>query len=363
MDAFDFNNVCEDVQPFILQHFTGKDFMNMTEVSTAWNQQFEGKVAVKTHVNATKLLGSLKIRKDSHKVREIFMRLDERNRINVATTFAETVEKLTIQANEIGWCPLNKIQFPQLKILELNIDSTATLMSHCQWIVEINAEQIEELKFSISGLDEYDGYETRRFLEILADNIAGMKSLKTLDLSDCDYNVIYDMWKYGGICWPKLEVFKSEVIDFFDFFMGSLKTAVVIGTLCTFNIRDFLSKYKELETLEFDHCSQGFNVVFRVEEFKVNKKVKNLSAKKASDSESDLAIFKQLLAALPDLENLYVAKLTKDLMEFIAANNRKLKQLKFCEIEDGTVEKFEEMRRQGQKEVNLDMQLVQEIYE
>jgi hypothetical protein len=134
LDPFYFDHICEDVQPFILQHFTGKDFLNMTEVSTTWDKQFECKLAEETRVNAMKMLKSLKIRKESPRFKEVFVKLDDENTINAATTFAKTVEKLTINANDNSWCFRSRkiTRFPQLKFLNLQIDSMDTLLGQCQ---------------------------------------------------------------------------------------------------------------------------------------------------------------------------------------------------------------------------------------
>jgi hypothetical protein len=263
--------------------------------------------------------------------------------------FAETVEKLTIKAGEDGYSPRDKLitQFPQLKVLHLKINSIDTIMLQGQWIADIDAENIEELKLSIRS----DERATHCLLKVLADMIGNMKTLKILDLSDCAYDVASYMLEYGQFCLPNLEVLKTEVIDYFDAFKKSLKTAVVIGNISESCINDFLSQYIKVESLEFESCLYDPNCSH---EFKVNKKIKNLSLKT-----SDYLV-NALLVALPELETLYVPSLTKNLMKFVADKNRKLKQVKFSEIEDGTMEKFEEMQRQGQKEVNLDIKLIQE---
>jgi hypothetical protein len=336
----------------------------MSEVSTAWNQQFEGEVAETTRVNAVKLLINSKIRKDSPKLKEVFVELDDENKINVATTFAQTVEKLTIKAKESKLGVSDEIQFPQLKVLDLQIDSLETLMNQCRWIVGINAEQIEEVKLSIPAFEEYDDEDIQYFHEDLARKIGTMKSLKVLDLSDCVFDDVFHMWENVEFCLPNLEVLKTDDVNLFDNFKKSLKTAIVAGEISDLKIAKFLSKFEQLETLDLEY--RLWYKPKRVQGFEVNKKIKNLWLK-FTISDFKRAAFndhlKKLLAALPDLETLYVDKLSKEVMEFIAANNRKLKQLKFREIECGTKEKFEKMRRQGQKEVNLDMQLVQEIYE
>jgi hypothetical protein len=87
------------------------------------------------------------------------------------------------------------------------------------------------LKLSLPCFEENGGEEIRHFLQVLARKIGNMKSLQILDLSDCTYE---------QFCLPNLEVFKMEVIDYFDSFKKSLKTAVVIGGISDFYINEFL---------------------------------------------------------------------------------------------------------------------------
>jgi hypothetical protein len=168
---------------------------------------------------------------------------------------------------------------------------------------------------------------------------------------------------------PKFELVHLKSSELFNFLYGyeSLKTLVSFDGFSERSIRNILVSCKKLETLEIENTNWGRMSFWDEPEsdeefigtFAANKMIKNLSLKNDQlDKLHFIDSAEKLLAALPELETFFITKLSTDLMMFVAANNLKVKQVKYSSIDDRTLEKYEEMC-QGDGNVNRDIKFIQ----
>jgi hypothetical protein len=364
----DFSNICEDVQPLILQHFTTKNLLQMSEVSKAWNNQLEGKISEKTCVNGLKLLDKdfalqiFKVNKESQKFKQVSFKLGTESE-KVVGVFTGTVENLKIKVNFTG--AENVVRFPKLKVLELEIVSLRKMKETYSWLNDIEARKVQELKLSIR--DDLRTSSVATFLNGLAKLITNMQNLKKLDLSGYSrYTVdrIFNRNRRPVVPKFELECLKSPGFLDFSYSYESLKTLMLLDGFSEQKIREILEMFEKLETLEVENCMREWRLWPQsFQPFPVNTMIKNLSLELevVYDPPPALVFFElatKLLTAVPELETFYVTELTTNLMMFAAANNFKLKQMKYESIEEGTLEKYEEMC-QGEGVVNRDIKFIQ----
>jgi hypothetical protein len=365
LDPLDCNNICEDVQRFVLQHFTASDFLKISEVCKKWNKQFEGKVLEKTRISGSKMFNNIKTSMKSPKFKQVSLNLDSESGHVFASLFANKVENLAITIENCN--KLSLIKFPQVKVLDLKVDSFQVMMDVYPWITNIETKRIEELKLTIA--DDLGFAKVAFFLRSVANFISRMRSLKKLDLSGCEPETNKKIFGAYGGSRPKfkLEYLKTYSYCYNIYCYDSLKTLVSMDGFRKDMIANILLSYKQLETLEFENCEVEVYYYPDSDDeadnggFEVNTMIKNLSLKFVVCDEFNPPPFtllaKKLLAAVPEIETFYVTELTKDLMMFVAANNLKVKQMKYGSIEEGTLEKYEEMC-QGGGVVNRDVKFI-----
>jgi hypothetical protein len=342
----------------------------MSEVSKAWNNQLEGKISEKTCVNGSKLLFDLqtfKLNKESQRFKQVSFELDDESE-KIVGVFAGTIENLKIKVNKMETVR-DVVNFPKLKVLELEIDSLQTMKDLHSWVNNIEAGKVRELKVSIKDNLETTGSST--FLNGLAKFVSNMRRLKKLDLSGCNSKTVERIFCRSRFPKPKFELDYLKSPTLFNYVYGydSLKTLVSLDGFSERGIREILQRCQKLETLEIKNCKGGYRCgrgIFyggqRVFEgtFDANTKIKHLSLK--FDVYLDPPVFlgcaKKLLTAVPELETFYVTKLSTDLMMFVAGNSLKLKQMKYESIEEETLGKYEEMC-QGEGVVNRDIKFIQ----
>lgn len=342
----------------VMQHFSGKDFLVMSEVSKSWNKRVKAGIDDKTILNLTKKLSEIDdikaVTREEQTSKAISMDREAFSRIG-ASLFADTIESLIITDEE----PENQlVNFPKLKKLEFYVTRHNETFS---WISQLRLEGLEELKIS-SDCDS--DFEEGNHDRLFCDDYEGcanvwfrffnsMKNLKHLDLDNCCAKIILRMLNQAEI---QLETLRCQKIkSFHPKFFEKLKTLTLDDEFPPSNVFGAL---KELTTLELhDFIVESFNEAGRP--LPVNKSIKKLSISFDIDVAFDMdglnAALKIILKACPSLETFFITHLTSEVMRFISCTNLKLKSLKFDEIEGGTLEEYEQMRQGINREIQFNI--------
>jgi hypothetical protein len=348
MDPFDSEILHEDVHPYIAQHFNGKDLLTMSEVSTSWNEFAEGKkigdkVRLKIDMGAMQTGNFKTIAGDPRTYKDVSVDVGNTASSAALWIFADTVEKLKVSVMKHE---ANK-DFPKLKVLDL------TLHDDTHWILKSQMDQLEELKLTLKYEVDYEPdnyFNAKAFL-------ARLKNLKRLDLFDCNDR---SMEIYVPEPLFQLEYYKGCLDDNREFLYsqrGSLQTVKIFRNYKLI-VQDLFSDYPMLTTLEVLDVWDAEWIDDEDEniEIAINTTIKSLKLQFRRDQPVDVSC-REILLALPELESLDIEKLSTQIMELIALNLLKLKELKCDIIEDGAWERYEEMKREGVEGMNMRIQL------
>jgi hypothetical protein len=362
MNPFDSEILHEEVHPCIAQHFTGRDLLTMSEVSTSWNEfaeskKFRDKIRLKIDMHAMKIENFKTITSSSRTFKDVSVDAGNAGSSAVLWTVADTAEKMKVNITDNNENSKGR-DFPNLKSLDLIVDDDDS------WILRSKMEQLEELKLTLNygGDWVWDGYES--VFEVDFRNahhfLSGLKSLKRLDVLGCHDSFISKFEHYR----PQFQLkhFKGDInynMVFLKKQRESLESFSSDRNHKSF-VRDLLSEFPKLITLELTRCHNWMNWNDAGEPVNiilpVNTTIKSLKLQFNRDQPVPVSV-KEMLLALPELESLEIEKLTTETMELIALNLHKLKELKYNSIENRAWKRYEEMKRDGVKGMNTGIQL------
>jgi hypothetical protein len=356
MDPFDSEVLHEDVHRYIAQHFSGKDLLTMSEVSISWNEFAENKIGDKVRLNFNSDSISTRdfkiIASSSRNYKDVSVDVGETVSCVALCLTADTAEKLNVDFTDSdNDNDNNGRDFSKLKSLDLTLDNSG------HWILQSKMEQLEELKLALN-FDSYESANDGRFIYDSAHEfLSRLKNLKRLDVSDCDDEFLHYFHDHRLF---KLEYFKGDINYNMQFVNAQRKSLQSLSSnLCRYELQDLLSKFPKLTTLEFTQCcDKDWDRHRRFANFilPVNTTIKILKLQFMRNQLVNVCC-RELLLALPELESLDIKRLTTDMMELIALDLLKLKELKSDSVEDGAWERYEEMKREGIKEVNSEIKL------
>jgi hypothetical protein len=353
---------------YIAQHLTGKDLLAMSEVSTAWNQFAESnkigeKVRLKFNADALSVEDFKIIAYSSRNYKDVSMKAESEASSSALWIFADTAEKLSVNITDKRSSEFSK-DFPMLKSLEV----TSNPYQQNAWIFDLTMDRLEDLKYTVD--------EESRCHENFHIFLGKQKNLKRLDLSDSDYEFGYCDYKFiHQDCRPtfQLEYLKAHVDSLSKEFLDSQRESLRTLSDCSTggDVRSFLSEYPNLSTLELPtlESSAWLNDVNENKtSLPINTTIQNLVLHSVNywkyyREEFFLPFkrFQEIILSLPELVSLKIEKVTIEMMEFIALNLQKLKELKFSIDEDGAWDRYEKMKR-GVKGINSEIQLVVESH-
>jgi hypothetical protein len=342
MDPFDSKTLHEDVYCYITQHLDGKDVLAISEVSTTWNQIAENKIGDKVHLKLD--LDSMKakdfstITQTSRAYKKVSLASNNNGRVNVIcelSTHAEEMEISVIHREE-------QESFPNLKILDLNV-----AVNEDSWILKSNMNQLEKLKLNVqcSIGTENDPSHVHGFL-------AKLENLKHFELSGCNLSILETL----NVPAPfQLEYLRAP-LTFNTVFMDSqrqnLQTLVISQNCCKTRFHQILVEFPDLKNLEAELCDCTWILDDEDGPIPVNSTIKELKLRNVGDDE----FLQYLLPSLPALVSLEITWLSIELIEFIAQNLHQLEKLTYQELDEGTLERYEEMKNEEIEGVNKNIQ-------
>jgi hypothetical protein len=344
----------EDVHPYIAQHLTGKDLLAMSEVSKSWNKFTYNHIGDKVRLNFNSDSISTEdfkiIVSSSRSYKDVSVNVGENVSCVALCLTADTAEKLEVDFTD-SYDSSNGRDFPKLKILDLTVSDAK------HWILKSTMEQLEDLKLTLN-FDRYKKDFNRKHSYGSAHGfLSRLENLKRLDISDSDdefLNYLDENLQF------KLEYFKGDInfnMHLVELQRESLQS--LSSEQCRYELRDLLTQYPKLTTLEFTQCcDKDWDRSSSVRNFKlpVNTTIKSLKLQ-FKGNESTEVCCREMLLALPELESLDIEKLSLETMEFIALNLLKLKELKCDTVEGGAWERYEELMQDGVEVMNSEIQL------
>lgn len=336
MDPFNSEVLHEHVHRYIAQHFSGKDFLTMSEVLTSWNEfakskTIENKVRLKLDLNEMNDKDFTIVEKSSRNYKEVSIESNDEACDDALCKLDDSVEKLTVIIKKT----LAPKHFKGLKILDLTI-----MPGQDSWILHSRMDQLEELKLTVNDA-EYS-HEHNAVLKFLS----RLTNLKRLDVSeDMEIRDFLDAPTF------RLEHLKAVVsfdTPFLETQQGTLQTVISLGCSSKSDVLKFISKFPKLTTLEVECCSCRWNEN-EDEEPHINTTITNLSLKFFTFSP-------EILLTVPALEMFHVDQLSTELMEFIALNMLVLKELSYTEVEEGALERYEKIKTERVERMNAEIQ-------
>jgi hypothetical protein len=139
----------------------------------------------------------------------------------------------------------------------------------------------------------------------------------------------------------------------------TLETFIRLNNTDTHELRQLLTEFPKLRKLEAA-CAAFVNFGHQQNDLvlPINTTIKELNLKcwDFEDDENHHSIHQEVLTAVPRLELLEIDQLPMELMEFIALNLKSLKKLKYTEVEDGALERYEAMKIDEIQGLNRDIE-------
>jgi hypothetical protein len=379
LDPFNSELLHEHVYCNIIQHFTCKDLLKMSEVSTSWNEIADKRIAdkvrftLKLHLLTAKDLKIL--RESSRAYKTVKMELVVNERYDAFWSWTGDLRNFGWGDNEDcedfeSYC--NKFANLQKQLENLPV------IDYDSWLKNNgNLDKIEDFTLNLDyGEQEYeDLYEfyyddTHRALHSF---IAKQKHLKRLDLGDTHPSFLKH---YGEKPSFKLESLKGDLYHHCYLQKTQRKS---LRTICDnftsegeFTVHRYLKMFPQLTKLEMKKASDylgdnrsdsdDYEFIHEDPTLRINMKIKDLKIRDFEHFPHDFyphgLYSSTILAALPALDTLNIGRLTLRLMEFIAQNLQVLKILRYETVEDGTLERYEEMKQEEVEGTNTNIECV-----
>jgi hypothetical protein len=391
-DPFDAEIVVSDVHEMIMQHFGGKDLIQMSEVSPAWCDQVEGKVSEKVELRCTangKQVASIynEILLSARSYKNISIQwVASLKPFKVLERFAPCLENLEINGSNDASIPFPFIfiEFPRLKCLKLdNVSLTVEKwIIQCLWAANI---QLEELHVLVPGHSDRSSFrDTMRF-------ILTQRNLKRLtisgDFDDDDYDYIGELDMTSLINEIGEENIGLGNVEEFDYHWANPELYYSAGPDLS-NAMEMMNFMPNLRHLKLRKISFASEAQFILDETEfphlvsiafdnsllldddvidvINTKIKKLEFEHCYNK------LKPLLLSLKGLKEIkfngrwinhidnfydYANDWTKELMEFAAVNMEKLEVIRTDENCEEAEQHYEQMK--GEREdINKNIRFV-----
>ncbi|KAG5684723.1 hypothetical protein PVAND_013937 [Polypedilum vanderplanki] len=347
------NNFPVELSELIFQHLSAKNLLKVSLVSSSWSTLI-GK--------STKLMKKVRIKFDkdsqSSKLTEIFKNSfrvyqhlwiksfkpdtidvifkifeskaknikslkinyfwysNNENLIKLIELFSENIEEITLGAVCSEFYKLDFEKFPKLKTLKVYWDLNCfSIFKECKNLVELNIKSFTS---------------TERVPKTLVKILHQNKNLKVLKISLNIYNEIFTDQTIVKIPF-KLCYFESynyEYVNYENFFTHQLDSIQILKIPTIYHVENIktifmMPNLKELKLGNIEHLY--FNNLDLAE-------CKSLEKLKFKDTTLRLSIFNSIANAAPNLKELEIHSVSKEIMEILSSKMTKLKDLKLRTI-------------------------------
>lgn len=344
----------EDVHSLIVQHFTGSDLLQISEVSPDWHE----KVITDGAMRKIKLCLSLD---DSENFREIMksernfknIETETKSYLNIVTKHAATLEELKI----CGDLPLEENDFPNLrKLTMMNVPSNILW-----WISISRFNSLRDLTCNFESTNVAVCFFFFTFL-------LNLPKLETLNLcSEVNLKALNNVLVIHELRAPafklrKLVCFYAPAPEFWNSQAESLESIdikVSHENAITFLLGNF-PKLKELRVTAKDDFGVAEDTDEDSDEDEDELEYPTNHNIEVLHSSLPFPVTKKIMLATPLVEHIKFEELTTELLDWIVANMKKVKKIEFrsrSEEHENQIRQHYEDLKQQDDDINKKIEL------